>query len=276
MNIKLVAIDLDGTTFNDKSEISNENITAIKKALAKGIFIVPCTGRGYFEIPQEILNIDGIKYSVLSNGGSVFDMTEKISIYSNDLDFEISKAILNLTKKYDSMVEIYYKGQPYSEKNINETFKHFTIHEKYFDVLINSRKQVDNIYDFFENNCDGSEKLNLFFANSNERQDFWDTVVNNFSDKIEITSSMPCNIEINKFGANKGDGLRQLCKILNIDMSDVLAMGDSDNDIPMLKAAGFSVAVGNAMESTKAAANEVTVKNTESAVAKVFEKYLHI
>jgi hydroxymethylpyrimidine pyrophosphatase-like HAD family hydrolase len=89
-----------------------------------------------------------------------------------------------------------------------------------------------------------------------------------------VTNSHPCNLEINPIGISKASGIEEVCRLIGISMSEVVAMGDSLNDMAMIKAAGLGVAMGNAQEELKAAADLVTVTNNEHAVAKIIREHI--
>lgn len=274
MSIRLVAIDMDGTTFNNQGVISKENIEAIQKACSRGVYVVPATGRAFKEVPEQIFEIEDVHYMVLSNGASVCTREGGI-IYSDQIDYEVAINILELLKDFDVMTELYLGGQPVAQasKMTEESFRYYNIQPKYFGVLRDSRMGVDDVYAYLRQKRFDVEKLNLFFRDLGERADFIKRM-KAFQEDVELTSSMTNNVEVNKRGANKGAGLAHLCCKLRIQPSEVLAMGDSDNDITMLRYADTAVAVGNACDSLKKAANYITVTNDEHAVARALKEFV--
>lgn len=274
MDIKLVAIDLDGTTFDNKGVISRENIEAIKRANSMGIYVVPTTGRAFYELPVAISSISELEYFVVSNGASVTNRDNR-QIYKDEIPFDIARKIVEIIKKHNIMPELYLDGEPIAQKDKmnKECFEYFEIDKKYFDVLIEQRKGVDDIFEYFETKKMDVEKFNLFFKTKEERREFVKEI-GVFGDFIEVTSSMESNLEINKKGANKGTGLVHLCQLLGIDSDQVMAIGDSDNDITMLRFAGTAVAVANACRSLKVVANNFTVSNDESAIAVALNEFV--
>lgn len=91
---------------------------------------------------------------------------------------------------------------------------------------------------------------------------------------LEITNSSPWNLELNPQGVSKASALQELCGLLNIDMSQVVAVGDSLNDIAAIREAGLGVAMGNAQETVKEAADYITSTNNEHGVAEVIKRYV--
>lgn len=93
---------------------------------------------------------------------------------------------------------------------------------------------------------------------------------------LEISNSSPTNLEINPGGISKASALQELCGLLELDMSQVIAVGDSLNDIAAIREAGLGIAMGNAQDAVKQAANAVTVSNNEDAIAHVLEHIVKI
>ena len=91
---------------------------------------------------------------------------------------------------------------------------------------------------------------------------------------FELVGSLQYNIEINAVGVNKGTGLVNLGKMLGIRREEIMACGDGDNDIVMLKEVGFGVAMANAEEKVKAVADYITESNNDEGVAKAIEKFV--
>ena len=92
--------------------------------------------------------------------------------------------------------------------------------------------------------------------------------------RLELVGSLQYNIEINAVGVNKGTGLVNLGKMLGIRREEIMACGDGDNDIAMLKEVGFGVAMANAEEKVKAVADYITESNNDEGAAKAIEKFV--
>lgn len=276
MNIKLVAIDLDGTTFDNQGNISQKNVDAIEHACSQGVFVVPATGRAFFELPSQINACKGIQYFVTSNGASVTDRAGTV-IVEHKIKYELAVQILELIKEYDIMTELYIDGHAYTKlANMNEaTFRHYKIQPKYFSVLLEARTGVADVLAYLHTKQASVEKFNLFFSKQAERQTFLQRM-EAMNQVVEITNSMTNNLEINAFGANKGTGLEQLCKVLSISPCEVLAIGDSDNDVSMFHFAHTAVAVANACDELKKVATHHTVSNDEHAVATAINEFAEL
>jgi hydroxymethylpyrimidine pyrophosphatase-like HAD family hydrolase len=115
------------------------------------------------------------------------------------------------------------------------------------------------------------DKMDLYFTSEADRDAFRAVISQR---GLEIAGSIGLGIEVSSKLANKASGLKALCEILGIAMEDTIAVGDSDNDRVILRAAGFSVAMGNANDTIKAIANAITDDNDHHGAAKALEKYL--
>jgi len=107
VDIKLIAIDLDGTLLDNKKRLSDVNRQALIQCVQKGIWIVPCTGRTVQGIPEEIKGISGIRYAITTNGAVIEDMEEKTVIYTRMLSREQALDLLQLVKAYHVMYDPY-------------------------------------------------------------------------------------------------------------------------------------------------------------------------
>ena len=117
----------------------------------------------------------------------------------------------------------------------------------------------------------GLDKVQALFADMDERELAWRAGGRR---GLELVGSLRYNIEINAAGVNKGKGLVNLGRMLGIRREEIMACGDGDNDIVMLKEAGFGVAMANGEEKVKEAADYITLSNEEDGVADVIEKFV--
>lgn len=273
MSIKIAAIDLDGTTLNDCAKLPPENREAIIRAVGQGVHVVICTGRTNGELPGELLKMPELRYGVLANGAKIVDLSNNEVFYHDYLGREQAEQAIRFAEKYRCMCELYINGKVYVRRNCLDDVTKYGVTPRLKQLVEGSRTGVDNLLDFFHSSSGEVEKLNIFFGNPEHRKAFLRDV-EVFSGLVEITGSMETNAEINSKTATKGNGLAHLAKMLGFDRQEVLAIGDSGNDISMLKFAGTSLAVANADDNVKALADEIVPANTENGLAYAFEKYI--
>ena len=138
--------------------------------------------------------------------------------------------------------------------------------------LRDSRIVVDDMHAVFAAHPHEVEKFSITYRDNAARDAAWQAVASRFN--VEITSSIPNNMEINAPGVTKGSGLKTLADTLDLAMNQVMACGDSGNDLAMIQAAGYGIAMGNATPDVLAAARYVTDDNNHDGVAKAIETYV--
>lgn len=269
--VKLIALDLDGTLLNNKKEISNTNLSVLNKALEKGIYIVPATGRPRSGIPKELTDNHKISYTICSNGASIINIKTNEVIYYCELTKEKIIPIINTLNPIDPILDIFTDGKIISEKRNFHRIDEFLIPHNMKKYIYDTRIWVDNIEDYVNKEAKHIEKINLFFKDIAQREKV-QKELSKIGD-IAITSSLNNNMEVNNEKANKGETLLWLSKYLKLSREEVMACGDSSNDLEMIKAAGIGIAMGNSKEEIKFAADYICASNEEDGVAEAIEKY---
>lgn len=271
--IKLAATDLDGTLISSNGEISNENFEAMENAMNNGLYVVPTTGRSFYEMPQSLREKKTYTHCICSNGAVIFDRDGK-AIWKSTFSKAETMELFSILSEYDTMIEVYTKGTPVTEKSklTKESYIHYRVEENYHDVLTATRKGTENLESFLTENDEGAEMFNIFFSDMDERKEAFERIgkLNN----VELTTSMESNMEILQRSVNKGSSLTMLCEKLNVKKEEVMAMGDSRNDLTLLSAAGTALAVANACDDLKQVADEVICSCDESAMAYALSRFV--
>lgn len=271
MAVKLIMTDLDGTLFKDDHEsISKRNITALRRANENGIKICISTGRTKSLIFDAISAVPFADYIITSNGAVTYDAQTDEIIASELLDAEKSKKVFEIINAHSLTHEIYFEGECFLDGYSAKLYNYGNISAHYLKVLKDKANVVPNLSEHIGNR--GVEKINIMHVTGEELEEVKNVILN--IGGIFVTSSIPENLEMNNFNANKGYALKSLCKILNISENEVMAFGDSGNDCEMLKTAGYSFATANAWEEAKRAAKGITLSNEDDGVAVQIEKYL--
>ncbi len=240
-DIKLVALDMDGTLLNSDHEVSEANRKAIEEAQKNGVHVVLSTGRTLMTCRDYAKSLKLSSYLVTVNGSEIWHSTGEL-IERNLLQAELIKMMVDLRDKYDtkcwaaSVNEVWRAGLP---------------------------NDIEN-YEWMK------------FGFEIEDDDVRETIINILSENknLEISNSSPTNLEINAIGINKANALKKVCEHVDISMDQVISMGDSLNDLAMIKEAGLGIAVGNAQDVVKEAADWVTATNNEDGVAKAIHRFL--
>lgn len=269
--IKMIGLDLDGTVFDNEKHISEENKKAIREALKAGIIVLPATGRPLIGLPQEMLDIEGIRYALTSNGGAIYDLETRQAVYEDCIPNKTGIEIAEALKQADGLAEVYLDGVCYADKQQFERALQYPLPPSFIEYMKVSRIPVEHLTSFIQENGRGIQKMHMIFGSQEARRHGFE-ILKQFNE-LAVTSAMSFNIEVNKKSADKGSGLLALGKLLGIKKEEIMACGDAGNDLEMFKKIGFAVAMGNAEPEIKAAADAVTKSNEEDGVALAIRKY---
>lgn len=276
-DIKLVALDLDGTLFDNSSHISERNLTAIRSITDKGIHVVISTGRPFEGIPFDQIKGTGINYAITANGSGIYEISTGKCLYENAMDEELVTPILNFLLTRDIHMDAFIGGKGYTPVQCVETAQKLTVPSSIKNYIITTRTRLDNILQFIHENQLKVQKMTLNFYPAADgtlidRETVRKFLVSNPS--ITTVCGGYNNLEFTRADANKGVGLRKLAEILGVNPDDTMAIGDTENDLAIIEAAGIGVAMGNATDAVKARADYVTTTNTKDGVAAAIEHFI--
>lgn len=272
MSIKLIALDLDGTTLNNDRVISKANRSALEEAVRQGVNVVIATGRTFSALPDDVFHIQGIQYVLTSNGAVITDLRTQEVIYENCIAPEAVERAVELLKQYDFMIEAFTEGGAYIEKSVYEQMKSTRKSFRHVDYVLTTRQPIEGLYDFILAHREHIENMNVNFENQEDRSRMREILGG--LENTTLTTSFDHNLEIGGATTSKAGALRELGKILGVLPEEMMAIGDSPNDMAMMQLAGMPVAVGNAKDEVKAIAKYVTASNHEDGVARAVEKFV--
>lgn len=270
-NVRLIAFDLDGTLFNDKKEVTPETFATLERAAGMGIEIVPATGRFWNAIPENIKALSFVRYALTLNGAAVFDVKAGRTIAEFPIPTLRAETLCRVFGDLGVIYDFVADGKGYMRRDNYERLPEVMIAEWQTKIVRDMRTPVDDVYDTLSR-VNGVQKMQIYTKDAELRANLLKSLPHVFPHLL-FTSSVPNNIEINDTRANKGDGLRFLAGHLGIAMSETLAFGDGLNDIAMIESAGIGVAMGNAVDEVKSAADYVTVDNNNEGVAEGIKRF---
>ena len=141
------------------------------------------------------------------------------------------------------------------------------------DYIRTTRKGITSLWEKMEEmNGHEMDKIHALFKSQDERLEAKQRIME--LGDLSISDSMGTNLEINAPGVNKGMGLIQLGRLLGIEREEIMACGDGNNDLMMLKEVGFGVAMANGADEVKEVADYITLSNEEDGVAAAIEKFV--
>lgn len=262
---KLIAIDLDGTLLNDKKKIPLENIKYIDTLINKGYEVVIATGRIYSSAKELIKDINE-PLTILANNGNVArrSCSDEL-IFAKYLDREDSFNIITLGKQWDLHPIIYVN---YHEEGID-----MIIEEKGFDAdssyFTNTRNRLKILSKEDILSIDNILAI-TYPGQMIKLQHFYDKLNYSYPDKfnhhiLENISVAEGFYEIMNRGGNKWKSLMEYADSLNIKPSEIIAIGDDNNDLEMILNAGLGIAMKNGSELVKEASDVVTKYDNNNA-----------
>ena len=264
--VKLVFVDMDDTFLTPEKTITPLNRQALDLAYERGIQFVPCTGRNYTGLPEELVSHPSVRYAVCCNGAIVRDLRENRNLHEVVMDHALVHDLWRQIQGLEVTFDLFADDGVFTARDRWHIIDEMDVSEATRYVVTSVRtccdKTVDQMIDAAGSIC----RVNVFYLTEKDKRAVWEAV----DQRPELTraSSLPCNVEITHAGADKGAGLTWLCDYLGVSPKDTIAFGDSSNDITMLRAAGDGVAMANAFPECLAAADHVTASCQDSGVAR--------
>lgn len=274
MGIRLIATDLDGTLLDDKKRVPERNMLALQECTARGIVIVPATGRTVRGIPDMIRELPGVRYVITTNGAVVADLEENCIIDSCRLPMEKAVEIMELAENSSDeiMYDAYIDGDGFTMERFLSNVRYYVKTEGMEELVRKTRQVVPDTIQYVKDQAKEVDKINFFFVDMDAKERMRELL--KAVEGILVTSSIPNNLEINAFGADKGGALLRLASYLSMEPAETMAFGDGENDLSMMEKAGVGIAMENGEKSVKKAADYVTLTNEEAGVAAAIEKFI--
>ncbi len=271
MNIKLIAMDLDGTLMlPDHQSVGDVTRRALAACHQKGVRLALATGRTLALTEPVQAQLPFLDYVVFSNGAGVWDIKNKKLLYSDPMDLADARQICAYLDSRPVYYEFYADGVPVAPARCNGMARLDGVPDGFVDELLEKVIYQDSVAETLKNMT--VEKLNLFTIPTEENRAlraFLQTM-----DGVEITSSIGCNIEAGKVGTSKATALAALCRQQGWDPAQVMCFGDSGNDVDMLRYCGQSYAMENGTDAAKTAARFVAPSNDREGLAQVIRQKL--
>ena len=276
--VKLIALDLDGTLFNSQSQISAHNIDTIKKANEAGATVVISTGRPYSGLPFEQLKGSGIRFAITTNGSAIYENESGKYLFEEAMDEHINLPILDFLLTKDIHMDAFIGGKGYTPVQCVAAGQKLANPPALKHYILNTRVRVDNLPLFIHENQLKVQKMTLNFYPEGDvfkdREEVRKYLESNPA--VTTVSGGYNNLEFTRVDVNKGVGLQKMAQLLDIPVAQTMAVGDTENDLAIIRAAGVGVAMGNATAAVKSAADYITTSNDEDGVAAAIAHFLRL
>ena len=271
MEEKILFLDLDGTLLNDHKEITEGNRRAINQALARGHRVVITTGR---PLKSAILQAENLGmtgkgcYLIAFNGGILYDCFRQEQLSHQALSIETACQVVDEANRRGLHIQTYDDRDVLVEPRCDTA-----VVRRYCGRILMEHRVVPSLPEALTKPTPKILAINL-----NQREPLIrlaETLNTELPDLIDCFFSSIDYLEIVPKGLNKGNAVRNMCRMLGIDLADTIAVGDEENDLTMIEAAGVGVAMANGIPAAKALADYVTTRdNNHDGIAEVVEKFM--
>ena len=292
---RLVALDLDGTLLNHQGQVTPRTRQAIAEAVARGIVVLPATGRPLSNLPPVVAQLTGIRYAITSNGAAVWDLgtdpmsavysrycnatehrtTEPVSLIARPMPVELAREAFALYMEYPGALSVFCDGRTYRDR---VGMARFGVRYARRTGSTEARQPndgrftvVNDLSEWMSRHAHEIEKFCMFFDTPEEAQ----AALPRFYalEGAEVVQGAPDNIELTAKGVDKGTALLALADRLGIPREATAAFGDSENDRAMLEKAGIAAVMANGMPQIKALADLVSTGDCDhDGVAELFQR----
>ena len=264
---KVLAFDIDGTLTNSEKKITEKTKNAIFKAAEKGCKIVIATGRpvqGIVEYAKELKLRENGGYILAFNGGRIISCADDKIVSDRLVPVEYYKEIYELSKKHGVNL-LTYEGDGVISENIDDEYLNVETSICHLDKI-----KVPNL---LERLTFGVNKF-LMTAEGSYLAEVEKDVYEKLHDRMDVYRSEPFFLEILPKNINKASALEELINILGCKREELMAFGDSYNDLTMIQYAGMGVAMGNAKDIVKENADFIAKTNDEDGIVDVINKFV--
>ena len=264
--MKLLAVDLDGTCLDHEDVLRPSVLAALKKAADAGVTVAVSTGRNLLGIPAALRESGFVRWCITSNGAAIYDLSTGEAVFRRSIPVETAAELLSTIRGmgYPTSVTV---GQDVIDCDHDVyRFRHTFFHD-YAESLFS-----DDLAAYVRARGEDPAKVHVLYLrrlDGTPVHELLQTVPG-----IAFTGDVKGHTEIVAAGVDKGAALLQLCSRLGVRPEETAAIGDSENDLTMLRAAGLSVAMGSAPDAIRAAARFTTSDCDHDGVPQAVEMLL--
>ena len=273
-DIRLLVMDIDGTLLNDQKQITEKTKEALIALEKQGVRLGLASGRpvkGMIRFAEELRMPEFGGILISSNGARVETLDGEL-LFENPIPKEEAQAVLEHLKKFDVLPMV--EDGDYMQVN-NVYNNQVSVNGQSFNVMDYEAHSngflLKESHDLAKSVNFAPSKI-LTAGTDTYLKDHWQEMEAPFRDRLDCMFTAPFYFEYTNKNTNKGEAMRHL----PFETEEIAAVGDAQNDLPMFKAAGVKVAMGNAVDETKAYADFITADNNHDGIAEWIEQYFKI
>jgi Cof subfamily protein (haloacid dehalogenase superfamily) len=256
--VRLVASDLDGTLLGEGDVVSDRTRRAIDALAAAGVHVVAATGRSQWTAEPLLAPVESIELAVCSNGASLYDVRQRLSLAEHPIADVVIDAIL--TGLAEDFPGCFYGWETSTDLHYDAGFIDYRptlVREPSPPLVVGDR---------------AAPIRKLMIAHGEvHHYDLLEALTPLLPPGCLASTSGASFVEVTGDGVDKAFGVQQVCERLGIGPDEVVAFGDNHNDLAMLQWAGRGIAMGNAQPVVLEAVDEVTASHIDDGVAAVLE-----
>lgn len=260
---KLIALDVDGTLMTSERTISDSTRSAIQEARQRGILVCISSGRPYVGVEPIAKELGLLAPMIAYNGGMIVDSTNDELIYECSVKPEDAKNVIADAQEENTTLVIWSQDKLY----VNRIDERVDSYKRISDVVPHVIQDYEVLID------QGITKI-LWIDELDTIAAFRDKYRKKYCKSLNVVRSLPMFLEFVDQGVSKAEAMKRIGERHDIQREEMIAIGDGDNDLEMLNYAGLGIAMGNAHDEVKEAADAVTASNDEDGVAKAIQKYI--
>ena len=266
---KLAAFDMDGTLLDSQHQIRQDSLDAMEKATLLGKTFCLSTGRNLAELEEYRKQLPMIQYLMCISGALIVDNYTGKTVYEKSIEQENVLKLFELAKEYDVIYHIHSDKSRFQKEDLDK-LKAYGMgqYKELFEKVSTFHK---DLYKDYLSNPYPVYKFNYYCRDTEVRSALEKEIV-----KLPVTACYAegKSLECSPLGISKASGLQYLCSHLGCTIDETIAVGDADNDIEIIKAAGLGIAMGNSKETVLAIADAVVADNNSGGIKEVIDKYL--
>ncbi len=258
--LKMICLDLDGTLLNSESKVNPLDRKAINKCIDNKVRIAISTGKSYGCVYRIIRDLGLKGFQVASNGAAVINEGQK-PVWTNKIPRNIYISLISyLREKNRSFVVHHLDGHIYCEES-----------NQYLKDISNTGEIITRTENVLDQRIAGEVLMLTYDGKADD--EVHKRLIDLFNGKLNIRTGAPFRMDVYSIKAGKSNAIRKILKMYGISREELMAVGDSENDIEMINLAGLSIAMGNSPDSVKSIADFVVADNNNNGVSEAINKY---
>ncbi len=270
MSYTLLALDMDGTLLDSNKQVSKKTAEALKDLSARGIAIAYCSGRCRKELLDFPEELPFIRYGVLSSGGLVYDFEKDLAVEKRSVDTETIIEAIGIARQEDVMVHLLAVSDSIVRQVDMDNMERYGmgIYRPMYEAVATV---ADDPVEWVKVHPAEVLKFNFYHLDPDARDRTRERIM---EAKLPLTlaNAEVTSLECSPLGVSKATGLSRLAEYVGCTLDEVVAVGDSDNDLQALGVVGMPVAMGNATEAVRKVCRMVVADNDHDGIVEAIKR----